>query len=156
MQFRLRVSWRPHYLWFAWRYPWVVQGFHSRVDDSADKITVQFVKDPLSAIIRSPFSVLCISHSMFWICRWKYDGPSDSFKALIDMAAVHSSCRLCIHVATKIHEKEERTPKFMNRPCSCSSKRGKVYHLFVRERGRFKTESIFLRYGINYCYIYLC
>uniref|UniRef100_A0A0E0QK73 Fucosyltransferase n=1 Tax=Oryza rufipogon TaxID=4529 RepID=A0A0E0QK73_ORYRU len=58
--------------------------------------------------------------------RWKYDGPSDSFKALIDMAAVHSSCRLCIHVATKIHEKEERTPKFMNRPCSCSSKRGKV------------------------------
>uniref|UniRef100_A0A0E0LVV1 Fucosyltransferase n=1 Tax=Oryza punctata TaxID=4537 RepID=A0A0E0LVV1_ORYPU len=77
--------------------------------------------------------------------RWKYDGPSDSFKALIDMAAVHSSCRLCIHVATKIHEKEEMTPKFMNRPCSCSSKRRKVYHLFVRERGRFKTESIFLR-----------
>lgn len=77
--------------------------------------------------------------------RWKYDGPSDSFKALIDMAAVHSSCRLCIHIATKIHEKEERTPKFMNRSCSCSSKRGTVYHLFVRERGRFKTESIYLR-----------
>ncbi|KAL5229517.1 hypothetical protein ABZP36_028293 [Zizania latifolia] len=77
--------------------------------------------------------------------RWKYDGPSDSFKALIDMAAVHSSCRLCIHVATEIHEKEERTQKFMNRPCSCLSKRGKVYHLFVRERGRFKTESIYLR-----------
>ncbi|VAI87236.1 unnamed protein product [Triticum turgidum subsp. durum] len=77
--------------------------------------------------------------------RWKYDGPSDSFKALIDMAAVHSSCRLCIHIATKIHEKEEKTPKFMNRSCSCSSKRGTVYHLFVRERGRFKTESIYLR-----------
>uniref|UniRef100_A0A0D9X8U0 Fucosyltransferase n=1 Tax=Leersia perrieri TaxID=77586 RepID=A0A0D9X8U0_9ORYZ len=77
--------------------------------------------------------------------RWKYDGPSDSFKALIDMAAVHSSCRLCIHVATKIHEKEEMNPKFTGRPCSCSSKSGKVYHLFVRERGRFKTESIFLR-----------
>ncbi|KQJ98635.1 putative fucosyltransferase-like protein [Brachypodium distachyon] len=77
--------------------------------------------------------------------RWKYDGPSDSFKALIDMAAVHSSCRLCIHIATKIHEKEERTPKFMNRPCSCSSKKGTVYHLYVRERGRFKTESIYLR-----------
>ncbi|KAL5221372.1 hypothetical protein ABZP36_026085 [Zizania latifolia] len=74
--------------------------------------------------------------------RWKYDGPSDSFKALIDMAAVHSSCRLCIHVATEIREKEERTPKFMNRPCSCESKRGKVYHLFVRERGRFKTEHL--------------
>ncbi|KAK1607480.1 hypothetical protein QYE76_031153 [Lolium multiflorum] len=77
--------------------------------------------------------------------RWKYDGPSDSFKALIDMAAVHSSCRLCIHIATKIHEKEERTPKFMNRTCSCSSKKGTVYHLFVRERGRFKSESIYLR-----------
>ncbi|KAM3211005.1 hypothetical protein ACQJBY_064695 [Aegilops geniculata] len=81
--------------------------------------------------------------------RWKYDGPSDSFKALIDMAAVHSSCRLCIHIATKIHEKEERTPKFMNRSCSCSSKRGTVYHLFVRERGRFKTESIYLR-SVNF------
>jgi glycoprotein 3-alpha-L-fucosyltransferase len=62
------------------------------------------------------------------MCRWKYDGPSDSFKALIDMAAVHSSCRLCIHIATKIHEKE-------------------VYHLFVRERGQFKSESFYLRYG---------
>ncbi|CAO2188570.1 unnamed protein product [Urochloa humidicola] len=79
--------------------------------------------------------------------RWKYDGPSDSFKALIDMAAVHSSCRLCIHIATKIHEKEERTPKFTNRPCSCSSKKGTVYHLFVRERGQFKSESVYLRSG---------
>jgi glycoprotein 3-alpha-L-fucosyltransferase len=79
--------------------------------------------------------------------RWKYDGPSDSFKALIDMAAVHSSCRLCIHIATKIHEKEERTPKFTNRPCSCSSKKGTVYHLFVRERGQFKSESFYLRSG---------
>ncbi|KAK3123650.1 hypothetical protein QOZ80_8AG0634130 [Eleusine coracana subsp. coracana] len=77
--------------------------------------------------------------------RWKYDGPSDSFKALIDMAAVHSSCRLCLHIATKIYEKEEKSPKFMKRPCSCSSKKGTVYHLFVRERGRFKTESIYLR-----------
>ncbi|GKB24772.1 glycoprotein 3-alpha-L-fucosyltransferase A, partial [Tanacetum coccineum] len=33
---------------------------------------------------------------------WKYDGPSDSFKALVDMAAVHSSCRLCIFLATRI------------------------------------------------------
>ncbi|CAD6245484.1 unnamed protein product [Miscanthus lutarioriparius] len=79
--------------------------------------------------------------------RWKYDGPSDSFKALIDMAAVHSSCRLCIHIATKIHLKEEMTPKFTNRPCSCSSKKGTVYHLFVRERGRFKSESIYMRSG---------
>ncbi|XP_020110975.1 glycoprotein 3-alpha-L-fucosyltransferase A-like [Ananas comosus] len=77
--------------------------------------------------------------------RWKFEGPSDSFKALVDMAAVHSSCRLCIHLATKIREKEEKTAKFQNRPCSCSSNKGTVYHLFVRERGRFEMESIFLR-----------
>jgi hypothetical protein len=87
------------------------------------------------------------SHFFCLHLRWKYDGPSDSFKALIDMAAVHSSCRLCIHIATKIHLKEEMTPKFTNRPCSCSSKKGTVYHLFVRERGRFKSESIYMRYG---------
>ncbi|KAL6646009.1 hypothetical protein ACP70R_017617 [Stipagrostis hirtigluma subsp. patula] len=100
----------------------------------------------LSSIVGGAFGVEAFQHvSNPSARRWKYDGPSDSFKALIDMAAVHSSCRLCIHIATRIHEKEEMTPKFMNRPCSCSSKKGTVYHLFVRERGRFKTESIYLR-----------
>uniref|UniRef100_A0A1J3EJ20 Fucosyltransferase n=2 Tax=Noccaea caerulescens TaxID=107243 RepID=A0A1J3EJ20_NOCCA len=78
--------------------------------------------------------------------RWKYEGPSDSFKALVDMAAVHSSCRLCIFLATRIQEQEEKTPDFKKRPCKCS--RGgsdTVYHVFVRERGRFQMESIFLR-----------
>ncbi|KAJ4745252.1 3-alpha-L-fucosyltransferase [Rhynchospora pubera] len=79
--------------------------------------------------------------------RWKYEGPSDSFKALVDMAAVHSSCRLCIFIATNIHKKEEANEKFHKRPCSCSSNSETTYHLFVRERGRFKTESIFLRSG---------
>ena len=79
-------------------------------------------------------------------CRWKYEGPSDSFKALMDMAAVHSSCRLCIHLATKIHDEEEKSAAFQNRPCHCTSSSGTVYHLFVRERGRFKMESIYLRY----------
>ncbi|KAL5705728.1 glycoprotein 3-alpha-L-fucosyltransferase [Ranunculus cassubicifolius] len=76
---------------------------------------------------------------------WKYDGPSDSFKALVDMAAVHSSCRLCIHLATKLREKEEKS---LNRPCKCT-KGGveTVYHLYVRERGRFEMHSIFLRSG---------
>uniref|UniRef100_A0A7N0TDN2 Fucosyltransferase n=1 Tax=Kalanchoe fedtschenkoi TaxID=63787 RepID=A0A7N0TDN2_KALFE len=46
--------------------------------------------------------------------RWKSEGPSDSFKALVDMAAVHSSCRLCIYLATQIREKEEKSAK---RPC---------------------------------------
>lgn len=76
---------------------------------------------------------------------WKYDGPSNSFKALIDMAAVHSSCRLCIHIATKIQEKEEKSTKFQNRPCKCTSSKGTVYHLYVRERGRFEFVSVYLR-----------
>lgn len=79
--------------------------------------------------------------------RWKYEGPSDSFKALVDMAAVHSSCRLCIHLATMIREKEENSPGFKRRPCRCTKDLETVYHLYVRERGRFEMESIFLRSG---------
>ena len=75
--------------------------------------------------------------------RWKVVGPSKSFLALVDMAAVHSSCRLCIHVATKIRVKEDAgAPK---RHCKCTSKNGHtLYHLYVRERGRFYMESIFI------------
>ncbi|KAK1423830.1 hypothetical protein QVD17_19139 [Tagetes erecta] len=78
--------------------------------------------------------------------RWKYDGPSDSFKALVDMAAVHSSCRLCIFLATKIREKEENSV-FPKRPCQCRKGPETVYHIYVRERGRFEMESVFLRSG---------
>ncbi|KAK8263196.1 hypothetical protein V6Z11_D12G025500 [Gossypium hirsutum] len=77
--------------------------------------------------------------------RWKYEGPSDSFKALVDMAAVHSSCRLCIHLATVIQEKEEKSSDFKKRPCKCTRGSETVYHTYVRERGRFKMDSIFLR-----------
>ncbi|KAG5062990.1 hypothetical protein AAZX31_02G125600 [Glycine max] len=77
--------------------------------------------------------------------RWKYEGPSDSFKALVDMAAVHSSCRLCIHLATVSREKEENSPGFNKRPCKCTRGPKTVYHIYVRERGRFEMESIYLR-----------
>ncbi|GAA0147983.1 glycosyltransferase [Lithospermum erythrorhizon] len=77
--------------------------------------------------------------------RWKYEGPSDSFKALVDMAAVHSSCRLCILLATNIREKEETTLTFKKRPCRCDRGSQTVYHMYVRERGRFEMTSIFLR-----------
>ncbi|GAB2298851.1 Alpha-(1,3)-fucosyltransferase 11 [Dionaea muscipula] len=77
--------------------------------------------------------------------RWKFEGPSDSFKALVDMAVVHSSCRLCIHLATKIRESEEARQGFKRRPCKCIQSTGTVYHLYVRERGRFNMESVFLR-----------
>ncbi|CAN4101475.1 unnamed protein product [Withania somnifera] len=81
--------------------------------------------------------------------RWKVEGPSDSFKALVDMAAVHSSCRLCIFLATSIREREEQSPKFKKRPCKCTSGSETVYHVYVRERGRFEMESIFLRYFLH-------
>ncbi|KAK2991520.1 hypothetical protein RJ640_016555 [Escallonia rubra] len=72
--------------------------------------------------------------------RWKYEGPSDSFKALVDMAAVHSSCRLCIYLATMIHEKEERS--FPRRPCNCTRGLETVYHVYARERGRSGTLTL--------------
>ncbi|PIN07290.1 Fucosyltransferase [Handroanthus impetiginosus] len=77
--------------------------------------------------------------------RWKFEGPSDSFKALVDMAAVHSSCRLCIYLATKIQEKDEESPEFRKRPCKCINGLKTTYHIYVRERGRFEMESVFLR-----------
>ncbi|XP_075493437.1 glycoprotein 3-alpha-L-fucosyltransferase A-like isoform X3 [Primulina tabacum] len=77
--------------------------------------------------------------------RWKYEGPSDSFKALVDMSAVHSSCRLCIYLATKIQEKDETRLEFRKRPCKCTSGLKTVYHLYIRERGRLEMESIFIR-----------
>lgn len=78
--------------------------------------------------------------------RWKFEGPSDSFKALVDMAAVHSSCRLCIHLATQIHEKEERAKNItQHRPCKCKRGSETLYHLYVRERGRFEMQSVFIR-----------
>ncbi|KAF3326508.1 putative fucosyltransferase-like protein [Carex littledalei] len=76
--------------------------------------------------------------------RWKYEGPLDSFKALVDMSAVHSSCRLCIYIATKLREKEEKMLKFQKRPCKCRSNGGIMYHLYVRERGHFEMVSVFL------------
>ncbi|XP_019157852.1 PREDICTED: glycoprotein 3-alpha-L-fucosyltransferase A-like isoform X2 [Ipomoea nil] len=79
--------------------------------------------------------------------RWKFEGPSVAFKALIDMGAVHSSCRLCIHLATRIREREEKSPTFSKRPCKCTRGSETVYHVYVRERGRFEMESIFLRSG---------
>ncbi|KAK7362633.1 hypothetical protein VNO77_04751 [Canavalia gladiata] len=77
--------------------------------------------------------------------RWKYEGPTDSFKALVDMAAVHSSCRLCIHLATMSREMDEKSPGFKKRLCKCTRGPETVYHIYVRERGRFEMESIYLR-----------
>lgn len=91
------------------------------------------------------YFVICGFMPSYLLNRWKYEGPSDSFKALVDMAAVHSSCRLCIHLATKSREKEEKSPDFKKRPCKCTRGSETVYHIYVRERGTFEMESIYLR-----------
>eukprot|EP00249_Psilotum_nudum_P014422 c24815_g1_i1 orf=455-1984(+) len=77
--------------------------------------------------------------------KWKFEGPSDAFKALVDMAVVHSSCRLCIHLGTKIRLEDEMRNTSQSRPCQCKQGSDVVYHLYVRERGKFEMESIFLR-----------
>lgn len=76
---------------------------------------------------------------------WKFEGPSDAFKALVDMAVVHSSCRLCLHLGTKLRLEEERNYGLQNRPCQCQQDLDTIYHVYVRERGKFESESIFLR-----------
>ncbi|KAJ7553056.1 hypothetical protein O6H91_06G083200 [Diphasiastrum complanatum] len=79
--------------------------------------------------------------------RWKVVGPSDAFKALVDMSAVHSSCRLCIHLATKIRLQEEALLDLSKkRSCRCTENSESWFHLYVRERNRFEMESLYLRY----------
>ncbi|XP_047337462.1 putative fucosyltransferase-like protein [Impatiens glandulifera] len=105
--------------------------------------------------IRELNDIVSVASTMFYLSknphaynqsiRWKFEGPSDSFKALLDMAAVHSSCRLCIHLATIIREKEEKALSSPKRPCKCTRGEETVYHVYARERGRFEMESIFLR-----------
>ncbi|KAK1278934.1 Glycoprotein 3-alpha-L-fucosyltransferase A [Acorus gramineus] len=103
--------------------------------------------DDVATVARSMKHLATDSAAYNDMLRWKYEGPSDSFKVLVDMAAVHSSCRLCIHLATKILEKEETSPAFQKRRCQCTGSAGTVYHMYVRERGRFEMVSIFLRFG---------
>ena len=68
----------------------------------------------------------------------------------MDMAVVHSSYRLCIHLATMSREKEENSRGFNKRPCKCTRGPKFVYHIYVRERGRFEMKSIYLRFTIYF------
>jgi glycoprotein 3-alpha-L-fucosyltransferase len=78
---------------------------------------------------------------------WKTDGPWAPFLALVDMAVVHSSCRLCIHQATKMYLKE-LNEKIDQATGSCLCKEAgkasrRYYHrLLVRERGTFEFISV--------------
>jgi glycoprotein 3-alpha-L-fucosyltransferase len=78
---------------------------------------------------------------------WKRTGPQDKFLALVDLNVVHSSCRLCIHLATQIRAAEDAASAPL--PCRCrrSAAGATVHHVRVRERGLFHFRDVFLESG---------
>lgn len=76
---------------------------------------------------------------------YKTQGPSDSFKALIDLAVMHSDCRLCTYLADRSRREEEKALQ-VDRPCRCQEVGvGQVMlHFYIRERGMFEFRSLFL------------
>eukprot|EP00850_Spirogloea_muscicola_P008860 SM000048S16572 [mRNA] locus=s48:572942:574862:+ [translate_table: standard] len=111
---------------------------------------VSLVRFILSPSLFPPSSGACfastVSQDAYWrMLEWKRTGPSDSFKAIADISAVHSTCRLCILLATRIQEREklQLAPK---RPCRCreSWAKGILYHVRVREHMRFSFRDFFV------------
>lgn len=78
---------------------------------------------------------------------WKQSGPQDSFLALVDLNAVHSSCRLCIRLADHARTLEEAEMQMP--PCKCARKAADpvVHHVMVRERSTFEFRDLFLADG---------
>lgn len=77
--------------------------------------------------------------------EWKIKGPSDKFKAIVDMATVHSYCRMCIVIATRqIMSRDAELDLTKPRPCRCSSSGKTTFHILVRERGMFDFQHIYL------------
>ena len=75
---------------------------------------------------------------------WKAEGPQDSFLALVDLNAVHSSCRLCVKLADNLRAQEEAgMPK---PPCKCMRAKvgATVHHIMVRERSTFHYRDLYL------------
>lgn len=84
----------------------------------------------------------------YWrMLNWKRDGPGNKFLALVDMAVVHSECRLCLWIATRQTEVAVNMT-LMARPsqeCQCMNDGGDLRHRFlIRERGRFEYESVLM------------
>ena len=69
--------------------------------------------------------------------RWKKTGPTSKFLALVDMAVVHSSCRLCIHIATGIRGKELENSE-ASFQCRDPKSKKLTFYIQFRERGRFE------------------
>ena len=83
---------------------------------------------------------------------WKRTGPSEKFLALIDMAVVHSACRLCVKVGSESYQTTLdqhlalRGNHFDMGKCDCSSDNGSgiMKRIFIRERGRFEFREMTL------------
>lgn len=81
---------------------------------------------------------------------WKQNGVTRQFLALIDTMVSHSSCRLCFHVIKLQRIIEDVQRRLLNpndgRPCRCRDQttNNVLFHIQVRERGRYAFESIFL------------
>ena len=66
--------------------------------------------------------------------EWKKKGPSDKFLALVDMAVVHSACRLCLAAGSEYYQKMQFNKDM------CHS--GKYRRVLIRERGRFEFDAL--------------
>ena len=74
--------------------------------------------------------------------RWKTEGPSRNFMALVDKALVHSSCRLCIRVAD--HHRA-MYGNFVGHEQKKTNLPNGVLGLRVRPRGEFYMKYIYLK-----------
>jgi hypothetical protein len=73
---------------------------------------------------------------------WKKTGPTDDWVALVDLANVHSNCRLCIRTAD-LHRKEVG-PVIKGQPKGETRPNTRALELHVRERGKFWLRNIYL------------
>jgi len=73
--------------------------------------------------------------------RWKKEGYSDDFKALVDTTTTHSLCRRCIMVGDQTHRFKTPDPNHLYK-VEGSGSGSKI--VFVRERGNFYYEQLIL------------
>nr|CAG4708570.1 unnamed protein product [Naegleria fowleri] len=73
--------------------------------------------------------------------QWKHEGPSQDFMALVDMALVHSSCRLCIRIGD--HHRAMYGNRVGHEEKKKSVEQGTL-SLQVRPRGEFYLKYVYL------------
>lgn len=114
----------------------VVIGAPNIMDFQPQQNTILHIKsmDDIPQIVQHMKYLLENDDEYQKMLSWKSVGPSDKFLALVDMAVVHSTCRLCIHAADRYWlELENKLEICKNSKCSV---------IFVRERGSFYFDAI--------------